>query len=114
MDTRQENCFEGWYIHSADIVPFDPIEGFGDEHRRRVDAVVNGELVIDICGKELISTSFGIRLENSGYGDVTVAKDGMEEWGTVHEGTDIDDEASVVRQLQRQATRYLGYVVGSR
>jgi glyoxylase-like metal-dependent hydrolase (beta-lactamase superfamily II)/rhodanese-related sulfurtransferase len=135
VDTRPAESFESWHVHGAENVPFDPTEGFDDEHREAVEAVADGEPVVVVCGKGLTSTPFGILLEDDGYerrdnghaderasghaderasghaDDVTVVRGGMQEWSTIHEVADVGNEDIVIRQLQRRATGCLGYVV---
>ena len=67
VDTRQPESFEDWHVHGAENVPFDPTEGFREEHREAVDAAADGDPVVVICGKGLTSTPFGIHLEEDGY-----------------------------------------------
>jgi glyoxylase-like metal-dependent hydrolase (beta-lactamase superfamily II) len=114
VDTRPADSFEQWHLRGTENVPFDPTEGFDEQHRRQVEQAADGGPVVAICGKGLTSTPFGIHLEDSGYDDVTVVRGGMEKWTTVHDRVDIADETIVVRQIQRRATGCLGYVVGAR
>ncbi|WP_256393128.1 MBL fold metallo-hydrolase [Natronoarchaeum rubrum] len=114
VDTREEDSFDQWHVHGAANVPFDPDEGFGDEHLRQVEAAVDGDPIVAICGKGLTSTPFALNLEDEGYDGVSVVRGGMEEWATVHEHVDVADGDLLVRQIQRPATGCLGYVVGSR
>ncbi|UTF55225.1 MBL fold metallo-hydrolase [Natronosalvus rutilus] len=115
VDTRQEDSYEGWHIRGAENVPFDPDEGFTDEHRARVDEASENGSIVAICGKGLTSTPFGIELEDHGYDDVRVVKGGMEDWSKVYEvvPTDTESEELVIVQVQRRAKGCLGYVVGS-
>lgn len=128
VDTRQPDSFEAWHVSGAENVPYDPTDGFDDDHRRRVEDAADGDPIVVICGKGLTSTPFGIHLEDDGYesrdggplDDVTVVRGGMEAWTTVHEPVAIANDGResetadplVVRQLQRRATGCLGYLVG--
>lgn len=120
VDTRQPESFDGWHIYDAENIPYDPTQGFDEEHREAVEDVANGDPVIAICGKGLTSTSFGVQLDDDGYGDVTVVEGGMEAWATVQKTIPVTDADSheagglVVEQLQRRATGCLGYLVGDR
>ncbi|MFA9504314.1 rhodanese-like domain-containing protein [Natrinema sp. H-ect1] len=115
VDTRPEDSYEGWRIHGAENVPFDPRDEFGDEKTERIEAASNGDSIVAICGKGLTSTPFGFELEQRGYDDVAVVKGGMEDWSKVFEVVPVEtaNEDLVVLQLQRRAKGCLGYVVGS-
>ncbi|APW98412.1 rhodanese [Halobiforma lacisalsi AJ5] len=115
VDTRPEDSYEGWRIHGAKNVPFDPREEFTDDHLEPVVESKNGDTVV-ICGKGLTSTPFGFRLEQHGIEDVSVVKGGMEDWSEVYEVVPLETENDdlVALQLQRRAKGCLGYLVGSK
>ncbi|SFC69620.1 Glyoxylase, beta-lactamase superfamily II [Halobiforma haloterrestris] len=115
IDTRPEDSYEGWRIHGAKNVPFDPREEFTDDHLEPVEESKNGDTVV-ICGKGLTSTPFGFRLEQHGVEDVSVVKGGMEDWSEVYEVVPLETENDdlVALQLQRRAKGCLGYLVGSK
>ncbi len=116
IDTRPENSFEAWHVRDAENVPYDPDEGLGEDQLNDVDALVDGQPVVTICGKGLTSTPFAFKLDEHGYDDVSVVTGGMEEWSKLYEVVLIEtsSEDLVVRQVQRRAKGCLGYIVGSK
>ncbi|NIB98924.1 MBL fold metallo-hydrolase [Halobacterium sp. R2-5] len=115
IDVRPEDSFEAWHVRDAENVPYDPDEGLSEDRLNEVNALIDGQPVVAICGKGLTSTPFAFDLDDHGYDDVSVVTGGMEEWSKLYEVVPIEtaSEDLVVRQVQRRAKGCLGYVVGS-
>jgi len=116
IDTRPEESYEAWHVRDAENVPYDPDEGLSDDQLNQVNALVEGQPVVAICGKGLTSTPFAFGLEEHGYEDPSVVTGGMEAWSRIYEIVPIETHTDdlVVRQVQRRAKGCLGYVVGSK
>jgi glyoxylase-like metal-dependent hydrolase (beta-lactamase superfamily II)/rhodanese-related sulfurtransferase len=116
IDTRPEDSFEAWHVRDAENVPYDPDEGVSEDQLNEVNALVDGQPVVAICGKGLTSMPFALDLEEHGYDDISVVTGGMEEWSKLYEVVPIETSSDdlVVRQIQRRAKGCLGYVVGSK
>ncbi|WP_132061223.1 MBL fold metallo-hydrolase [Halorussus amylolyticus] len=116
VDVRPEDSYEAWHVRDAGNVPYDPDEGLNEDQLNGVNALVDGQPVVAICGKGLTSTPFAFDLEEHGYDDVSVVTGGMEEWSKLYEVVPIETSSDdlVVRQVQRRAKGCLGYVVGSK
>ena len=116
IDVRPEDSFEAWHVRHAENVPYDPDEGLSEDQLNEVNALVDGQPVVAICGKGLTSTPFAFDLDEHGYDDVSVVTGGMEAWSKLYETVPIETVSDdlVVRQVQRRAKGCLGYVVGSK
>ncbi|USZ70100.1 MBL fold metallo-hydrolase (plasmid) [Halorussus salilacus] len=116
IDVRPEDSFEAWHVRDATNVPYDPDEGLSEDQLDEVNALVDGQPVVAICGKGLTSTPFAFDLDERGYDDVSVVTGSMEEWSKLYEAVPIETASDdlVVRQVQRRAKGCLGYVVGSK
>jgi len=116
VDVRPEDSYEAWHVRDAENVPYDPDEGLSGDQRNEVNALVDGQPVVAICGKGLTSTPFAFDLDEYGYDDVSVVTGGMEEWSKLYEVVPIETSSDdlVVRQVQRRAKGCLGYIVGSK
>jgi rhodanese-related sulfurtransferase len=79
VDVRPEDSYEAWHVRDAENVPYDPDEGLSGDQRNEVNALVDGQPVVAICGKGLTSTPFAFDLDEYGYDDVSVVTGGMEE-----------------------------------
>lgn len=116
IDTRPEDSFEAWHVRDAENVPYDPAEGLSEDQLNEVNALVDGQPVVAICGKGLTSTPFAFELDEHGYDDVSVVTGGMEAWSKLYEVVPIETSRDdlIVRQVQCRAKGCLGYIVGSK
>ena len=70
VDVRPEDSYEAWHVRDAENVPYDPDEGLSGDQLNEVNALVDGQPVVAICGKGLTSTPFAFDLDEYGYDDV--------------------------------------------
>ena len=90
VDARPEDSYDAWHVRDAENVPYDPDEGLSEEQLNSVNALVDGQPVVAICGKGLTSTPFAFELDDHGYDDVSVVTGGMEEWSKLYEIVPIE------------------------
>lgn len=115
IDTRPDDSYESWHISGAENLPFGPVERLSDEQEATIDAMVDSQSIVTICGKGVTSTNLAAELDASGYDDVTVVKGGMRDWNARYEQTSITtSDDLILTQFQRRAKGCLSHLVGSR
>lgn len=114
IDTRPDDSYESWHISGAENLPFGLVERLSDDQDAQIDAMVDSESIVTICGKGVTSTNLAAELDANGYDDVTVVKGGMRDWNERYEQTAITTRDDLVlTQFQRRAKGCLSYLVGS-
>ncbi|MFP4175463.1 MAG: MBL fold metallo-hydrolase, partial [Halobacteriales archaeon] len=115
LDTRPEESYESWHIDGAVQYTYKPDDGFDIDDFQESTGLGTDDEIVTVCAKGVSSFDIAKRLEDAGYEDVTVVKDGMEGWSRVYDTVEVPTTEDIeVVQFQRRAKGCLSYLVCDR
>ena len=112
LDTRPDESYDAWHIRDAIQYRYKPDFEFDPAEFRAQTGLSSDDAIVTICAKGVSSFDIAKRLEDSGYGNVTVVEGGMQGWSEVYDIVDVTTAGDVeIVQFQRRAKGCLGYLV---
>ncbi|AUX10656.1 Zn-dependent hydrolase, glyoxylase [Halalkaliarchaeum desulfuricum] len=112
LDTRPEESYDAWHIRDAIQYAYKPDFEFDADDFRAHTGLAPDDEIVTICAKGISSFDIAKRLEDAGYGNVTVVEGGMQGWSEVYDVVDIPTDGDVeIVQFQRRAKGCLSYLV---
>jgi glyoxylase-like metal-dependent hydrolase (beta-lactamase superfamily II) len=111
LDVRREADFEEWQIPGSANVPVyeDLLQYDYSSLEAELDAVPDDQEIAVVCAAGVTSARAADFLRQHGY-DAASVEDGMNAWGRVHRGFDLDAADGVV-QVVRPGTGCVSYLV---
>ncbi|MDR5673727.1 rhodanese-like domain-containing protein [Halalkaliarchaeum sp. AArc-GB] len=112
LDTRPDDSYDAWHIRDAIQYTYKPDFEFDPAEFRAHTGLSPDDEIVTICAKGVSSFDIAKRLEDSGYGEVTVVEGGMQGWSEVYDVVDVPTDGDVeIVQFQRRAKGCLGYLI---
>ncbi|UWG52108.1 Rhodanese Homology Domain fused to Zn-dependent hydrolase of beta-lactamase superfamily [Halalkaliarchaeum sp. AArc-CO] len=112
LDTRPDDSYDAWHIRDAIQYTYKPDFEFDPAEFRAQTELSPDDEIVTICAKGVSSFDIAKRLEDSGYGEVTVVEGGMQGWSEVYDVVDVPTDGDVeIVQFQRRAKGCLGYLI---